>query len=61
MVVLVDGMAEGESMLVGGIWECVELDLEGVVDAKEVEGVLVGDAQFDEGIAKDGCVGFCCC
>lgn len=44
MVVLVDGMAEGESMLVGGIWECVELDLEGVVDAKEVEGVFVGDA-----------------
>ena len=61
MVVGVNGTAEGESTLVGGVWECVEMNLEGVEDAEEVEGVLVGDAQFGEGIAEDGGVRFCCC
>ena len=30
VVVGVYGTAEGESTLVGGVWECVEVDLEGI-------------------------------
>ena len=30
VVVCVDGAAEGESTLVSGVWECVEVDLEGI-------------------------------
>ena len=30
VVVGVNGTAEGESILVGGVWECVEVDLEGI-------------------------------
>ena len=51
VVVGVNGTAEGESILVSGVWECVEMNLEGVEDAEEVEGVFVSDAQFGESVA----------
>ncbi len=43
------------------VGEDVQVQLKGVEDAKNSEGVLVLDAQFGESVAEDGGVGLFLC
>ena len=58
MVVSVNGAAKGESRLVVGVGKSVEVDLEWIEDAKEVERVLACDTKLCEGITEDRSVRF---